>query len=197
MCQVNKMPVLRERLNQLLNDSGKTIVAFAEFLGTARQTLGYYLNGSRVPDAKMVRLICEKCNVSADWLLGLSDVRVADIEMRGVAKRTGLEEGAIEALEEIDKNILNIILTDLDAFWYFDCMIEDIKKAKDVAEKEILITKDMRVISPRGFSMNEVEYYILHAGKCAQGIAETITGDYKKRWAEQFKKRREENNGKP
>lgn len=47
---------------------------FAELLGMSRQTVGFYLNGDRIPDALGILRIAEKCNVSADWLLGLSDI---------------------------------------------------------------------------------------------------------------------------
>jgi len=95
---MSKLPCFRERLNQLLTNSGKTIVAFAEFLGTSRQSLGYYLNGERIPDAVMVKQICERCNVSADWLLGLSDTKKPDADLRTACEYTGLSEAAVDNL---------------------------------------------------------------------------------------------------
>lgn len=44
---------------------------FARFIGISRQSIGFYESGSRLPDASTIRLICDKCNVSADWLLGV------------------------------------------------------------------------------------------------------------------------------
>lgn len=93
-----KLPSFRERLNQLLTESGNTIVAFAEFLGTSRQSLGYYLNGERIPDALMVKQICKRCNVSSDWLLGLSDVKQPDADLRAVCEYTGLSSQAASSL---------------------------------------------------------------------------------------------------
>ena len=101
MCESGKMPCFRERLNKLLIESNKTIVAFADFLGTSRQSLGYYLNGQRIPDALMIRQICERCNVSADWLLGLSDVKSPDANIKAICEYTGLSEKAIEYLHEV------------------------------------------------------------------------------------------------
>lgn len=67
----NRFPVLRERLNILLgNMSTKD---FAEKVGLTRQTMGFYLNGDRIPDSLTLAQICKNCNVSADWLLGFSD----------------------------------------------------------------------------------------------------------------------------
>ena len=112
-----KMPCFRERLNELLSDSGKTIIAFAEFLGTSRQSLGYYLNGERIPDALMVKQFCERCHVSADWLLGLSDVKTPDSEVQAICKTTGLSEATISLLVFMSKNPDNQLLMKLiDAF---------------------------------------------------------------------------------
>ncbi len=94
-----KLPVFRERLNQLLRESGGTIVSFAASLGISRQSLGYYLNGERIPDALILRQMAEKCNVSADWLLGLSDAKKNTPSTRAACAYTGLSEDAVNALE--------------------------------------------------------------------------------------------------
>lgn len=118
MCKTGKMPCFRERLNQLLTDSGKTIVGFAKFLGTTRQSLGYYLNGERVPDALMVKQICERCNISADWLLGLSDVKKPDADIQAVCEYTGLSEASISKLKNFTgfghDNVIELLLSTED-----------------------------------------------------------------------------------
>ena len=124
MCKQGKMPILRERLNQLISNENAafsaflhnperkntdpSIVAFAEFLGTSRQSLGYYLNGERIPDAAMIKKICERCEVSADWLLGLSDVKTPSTDIQAIALRTGLSEKAIKTLERYKTSKLEI-----------------------------------------------------------------------------------------
>ncbi len=69
----DRMPIFTERFRELQGERSNT--EFADFLGISRQTVGFYCNGDRIPDAYMLRCIAEKCNVSADWLLGLSDIR--------------------------------------------------------------------------------------------------------------------------
>lgn len=103
MCKQEKFPVFRENLNKLLSESGQTIVSFAETLGTSRTSLGYYLNGERIPDALMIKQICERCNVSSDWLLGLSDVKVPETEIRAISDYTGLTEQVIDNLHFIQE----------------------------------------------------------------------------------------------
>ncbi len=70
MSKPNRLPVLRERLNELLG--GMSSTEFAKKVGLSRQTVGFYLNGDRIPDSESLLQICEKCEVSADWLLGLT-----------------------------------------------------------------------------------------------------------------------------
>lgn len=69
--QKGRIPKLRERLFELQGDM--SITDFARKLKLSRQTLGFYLNGDRIPDSETLLQICESCKVSADWLLGLSD----------------------------------------------------------------------------------------------------------------------------
>jgi transcriptional regulator with XRE-family HTH domain len=68
----SRLPVFTERFQSLRNE-GETQVAFAARLDIARPTVAQYENGSRIPDAEMLKKIAEKCGVSANWLLGLSD----------------------------------------------------------------------------------------------------------------------------
>ncbi len=49
---------------------------------------------ARVPDSSMLMWICQKCGVSADWLLGLSDVKAPEADVKSACKATGLHENA-------------------------------------------------------------------------------------------------------
>ncbi len=97
--------LFQERLDDLLKGSGYSITKFAEELGLTRQTLGFYLNGNRVPDIKKLQQICdrlwERCGVkcSADWLIGRPGaVKSADPELRAICEYTGLSEEAVNSL---------------------------------------------------------------------------------------------------
>ena len=67
----DRLPIFTERFRELQGEQSNT--EFAEFLGISRQTVGFYWNGDRVPDAITIIKIAKKCEVSADWLLGLDD----------------------------------------------------------------------------------------------------------------------------
>lgn len=76
-----------------------TIQEFSRLLGMSRQSVGFYSHGDRVPDAIGVRTIAKKCNVSADWLLGLTDQKNPDATIRVICDQTGLSEDFVSWLE--------------------------------------------------------------------------------------------------
>lgn len=86
------------RLNQLYQESKLTREEFAKRCEISTSALTNYLKGSRTPDAIKLPHICEEFNVSADWLLGLSDVRKPSAELKGVVEFTGLSESAINKI---------------------------------------------------------------------------------------------------
>lgn len=129
--------------------SGKTQSEFAEFLGISRPTVGFYESGERIPDAITLGRIARICNVSADWLLGLSDVKSVDRNIQVAAATLGISGKAAENLARIsteteDDNIfislkksaahdaLNRILESEDVLWVAEATdhLLDIEKAR-------------------------------------------------------------------
>lgn len=94
-----RLPVFAERFSKLRGE--KTQGEFADFLGISRPTVGFYENGSRLPDALVLRQISEKCKVSADWLLGISDAKAQCGDLRQACAFTGLSEEALTSIEEL------------------------------------------------------------------------------------------------
>lgn len=91
-----RFPAFRAAFLDLMDDM--TIQEFAEKLGMSRPTVGFYAAGQRIPDALGIKTISEKCNVSADWLLGLSRTKTSNANIRGVCDTTGLSETSINRL---------------------------------------------------------------------------------------------------
>lgn len=91
-----RFPIFRERFRELQGDMSNT--EFAEFLDISRQTVGFYCNGERIPDALGLKSIAERCNVSADWLLGLSNTKSMETDLKTICHSTGLSEHAAEIL---------------------------------------------------------------------------------------------------
>lgn len=66
--------VFRERLNMVIQQSGRSRSAFAAEVGMDRSTLSQLLSDAndRLPRAETIAAIANKAQVSTDWLLGLS-----------------------------------------------------------------------------------------------------------------------------
>lgn len=73
-----RLKVFQERFELLRKEHDLNNTDFAKFLEMSRQTVGFYLNGDRIPDALNLIGIAQKCDVSVDWLLGLSDFKAKE-----------------------------------------------------------------------------------------------------------------------
>ncbi|MDR2728094.1 MAG: helix-turn-helix transcriptional regulator, partial [Chitinispirillales bacterium] len=74
---------------------------FADSVGVSRGAMSYYEQESRTPDIGVLRAICEKYDVSADYLLGLipdNNRTVSDICLE-----TGLYPNAVQRLRLFQK----------------------------------------------------------------------------------------------
>lgn len=92
----DRLPIFTKRFRELQDYRPNT--EFADFLGISRQTVGFYLNGDRIPDSEKLKQIAERCGVSSDWLLGLTDIRTPDTGIRSACDVTGLSEASISTL---------------------------------------------------------------------------------------------------
>ena len=63
----------RERFNELLSMSGKKQTEIADAIGVTKQCVSDYKKGKSVPSLETLYLLCEFLDVSADYLLGLSN----------------------------------------------------------------------------------------------------------------------------
>ena len=92
------------------NDKGKvmSIRQFADFLGVNFGTYNKWESDSASATSSNLIDIAEKCNVSVDYLLGLSEVSARDIELKAVCDYTGLSENAVQVLHN-NQNTINEI----------------------------------------------------------------------------------------
>lgn len=118
----HRLPVFEKRFHELRDERGMSQAAFADFLGVSRPTVGLYENGDRIPDASVLQSIAQKCDVSSDWLLGLSGNRryeYSDIgallgfkdeaisKLINAKKRENIKSSEYLALHEFINNILD------------------------------------------------------------------------------------------
>lgn len=86
------------RLEKLMREKGITRKALKDDAGISLQSISNYLKGKRKPDCEMVAEISRALGVSADYLLGLSEVSTRNETIQGINRETGLWGDAIVAL---------------------------------------------------------------------------------------------------
>ena len=73
ICYNNFMEVFTIRFCKLLEQSARTQIQLADYIGVSRQCINDYKNGKAFPSLIIFKRMCEYFNVSADYLLGISD----------------------------------------------------------------------------------------------------------------------------
>ena len=79
------------RLRKLLDDRGVTITALSKELKISRQAVSQYTDGSAQPNIEKLRAIAAFFDVSADYLVGLSDY-----EKKSTAELTAADMGIMD-----------------------------------------------------------------------------------------------------
>lgn len=135
-----RLPIFTERFRELQGDRSNT--EFADFLGISRQTVGFYCNGDRVPDALTLVKIAKKCEVSSDWLLGLTGDKSTKFRTTDVL---GISSNALDSLIEICNHSSDIVsdLFSSIGFTAFLCkihllkqMVHEVKQAHSVVHEK-------------------------------------------------------------
>ena len=93
-----------QRLKELRNNKSQADIVKLIFektgLSITAQTYGRYENGKRKPDIEIIEALANTFDVSADYLLGISDIRSVDTNIKSICEYTGLSENAVEKLHE-------------------------------------------------------------------------------------------------
>ena len=91
-----------QRLKELRGNKSQTdiieIMTEKTGIATTAQTLGRYERGERKPDLEIIEALATTFEVSADYLLGLTDVKSVNADIVAACKYTGLTEGAMHNL---------------------------------------------------------------------------------------------------
>ncbi len=112
-----------DRIRKLRAERGMNQGQFADFVGVSRGAMSYYEQEARTPDIAVLKSICEKCGVSADYMLGLIPDR--NHAVSDVCLETGLSPVSVHKLRLINK-IANTNSQSLEEM--FD-MYDDVQEA--------------------------------------------------------------------
>lgn len=86
------------RLRELFEENNITQAAVAEKLGTTRQTIGNWLLGKSQPDFETLVKLSDLFETTTDYLLGRTETKTVETNIRSVCDYTGLSEEAAELL---------------------------------------------------------------------------------------------------
>lgn len=108
------------RLCELLEEWEVTQLVLAKAVGVSRQSIGQWKSGKTVPDVLDLRKIADFFEVSTDYLLGRTDIRAQEPEIRSVCGKIGLSDASVQMLARLKKEnnprlcIINLLLEQAD-----------------------------------------------------------------------------------
>lgn len=128
------------RLRDLMDGHIITQKTLADAIDMRPQTVSLYTTGQSFPDVNTLKKIAEFFNVSADYLIGISDVQGLDPNIKSMCEYTGLSEMAVNLLHavytnqyhsEIDSSMFYFInyLLENDLFYWMSNDITNLKHA--------------------------------------------------------------------
>ena len=103
----NENKIFAARLKECMKEKGIIQQQLADELHTSRQAVSLYLTGQSIPPLDKLLLIVKFLNVSADYLLGLSDVSSVDLDIKAMCEYTALTEDTISLLNAFKLEYLN------------------------------------------------------------------------------------------
>lgn len=98
------MATFAEIITELRGEKKRQEVAYD--VGISRASLEYYEKGKRKPDIEILAKFADYFGVSADYLLGRTDVKTVDKDLQFVCDYTGLDEESIENLQEYKNSLM-------------------------------------------------------------------------------------------
>lgn len=96
--EFDKDGIFQQRFREQYEKLNITQQAFADALGASRPTVTAWLDGKNIPDIISLKQMTELFNVSADYLLGISDTERPDVNLRAAVEYTGLSEKAVKKI---------------------------------------------------------------------------------------------------
>ncbi len=103
-------PTLGKRIRECRKALSLTHKTLGERLNQNRAIISYYENAKRRPNIEILVELAEIFSVSTDYLLGLTDVKSTETDIKAMCDYTGLTEESLSFLSETtDKEIINFL----------------------------------------------------------------------------------------
>ena len=116
--------IISSKIKELRTSLGLTQAEFAESINTTQAALSGYERGDRTPSLENLTNISQKYNVSIDWLLGRSDNKNIDFELKTYTDLIKLVLLIIDTSKISQKSYLNSNKLDIDGKQYSTLCLE-------------------------------------------------------------------------
>lgn len=90
--------IIGQTINTLLAEQNKKQKDLAKELGVTDNTISYFVSGSRTPNLEQITTIADFFHVSTDYLLGRTNAKTQNADLRAICDYTGLSEGSVNTL---------------------------------------------------------------------------------------------------
>ena len=201
---MDRNKTIGQMIGKIRSENNETQQQLADALGVKRELITYWENGTPKREIKAALLaeIAKRYNVSADYLLGLTEYKSQDKSLTAVCDFTGLSEDAITSFHNLTKRyskgagirFLNYLLTS-SAFGFISWSIsaiepmgallnEDVIKSETPFSAESLKQAEERLLKTRleAYEAKEafsklVDSYVKECGIDIERIQEILTAE--------------------
>lgn len=160
---------VNETIKNLRTERKLTQNDLAEMMNCNRQKIADLERGKSTPSANDLILLSKIFNVSADYLLGLTDVTTTDKDIKFICDYTGLSERVIEVLSiyNNNKHTKNKVTPIIDKLlkshklMYICCCIDEFSEAIEQKNNvlDYLMTEDISLKGTQEDEENDFEEY--------------------------------------
>ena len=137
MC--DKMGANIKRFQKLIDNSGKTRPTIAKELGCDTSTITKHYNGDRGITTDYLIKYAKYFNVSADYLLGLSNAKSINPEMQAASKYTGLNDDSLFMLHHSTKSGALVSETNNFLLDFFSCLFSQFVDFREKMEEKYAV----------------------------------------------------------
>lgn len=167
-------PFFSENFSNLRKNMGMSQAEFASFLGISRPSVGFYENGQRFPDANVLKRIAMKCDISSDYLLGITDVKSTNPGIRWVGEKYRLSEDSLEKLSELNKINVKEVGDRIEFEHIISQTTENVKSASPAIQFINLLIENL---DPMDISYYFMKYAKAKEQKTGMGFLECFSKD--------------------
>lgn len=135
-----------QRLRQLIEENGikHSKLADENVLNVSRQSISQYCDGTSLPPIDKIVILAKYFNVSTDYLLGLTNIKTTNTDLKAMCEYTGLCEKSIKFLKRFSSSsntdllsVINFLLSDANYFFYLlDMYAHSFVELEEVCIKE-------------------------------------------------------------